>query len=29
MKIWIQLNMSPLLWMVTDDGELNIKNLEI
>jgi len=29
MKIWTQLNMSPLLWMVTDVGESSIKNLEI
>jgi len=29
MKIWIQLNMSPLLWMAMDVGALNIKNLEI
>ena len=29
MKIWIQLNMSPLLWMVTVAGALNTKILEI
>jgi hypothetical protein len=29
MKIWTQLNMSPLSWMVTDVGESSIKNLEI
>jgi len=28
MKIWIQLSMSPLLWMVTDAGVLNTRNLE-
>ena len=29
MKIWTQLNMSPLLWMVMDAGGSSIKNLEI
>ena len=29
MKIWTQLNMSPLLWMAMDVGVLSIKNLEI
>ena len=28
MKIWTQLNMSPLSWMATDVGESSIKNLE-
>ena len=27
MKIWTQLNTSPLLWMATDVGESSIKNL--
>ncbi len=29
MKIWTQLNMSPLLWMAMDAGVSSIKNLEI
>ncbi len=29
MKIWTQLNMSPLLWMAMDAGGSSIKNLEI
>jgi hypothetical protein len=29
MKIWTQLNMSPLLWMAMDAGGSSIENLEI